>query len=383
LERKDVNPDHADTFGGRTPLSWAARGGHEGVVKILLERKDVNPDHADTYGQTPLSLAAQGGHEGVVKMLLERKDVSPDRADTEYGRTPLSFAAERGHEGVVKILLERNDVNPAQADTEYGRTPLSWAAQAGHEEIVKLLLERKDVDPDQADSKCGRTPLSWAEEGGHEGVVKMLLERKDVNPDQAGTRDSRAPLPASRRQEVVDVFEPNDVRTAMPEDQSQAPPPSTPPKSHDGAANILLELDNANSNILSHGVPSSLPPPAQPLDRSPVGMQFTSHDSHSDATDSNRQPPLPPEHSDEPEQVLDPKNPASTSPDNELPAAKPSLLPEAASPVSLNFQHLPRESATHPNNTLSALPIVLNRYWVIGFCVCIFAFVAYSKNSHN
>jgi ankyrin repeat protein len=67
---------------------------------MLLERKDVNPNQADTeYGRTPLSWAAENGHEGVVKMLLERKDVNPNQADTEYGRTPLSWAAERGHEG--------------------------------------------------------------------------------------------------------------------------------------------------------------------------------------------------------------------------------------------------------------------------------------------
>ena len=28
--------------GGLTPLSWAAKGGHEAVVKILLEWDDVN-----------------------------------------------------------------------------------------------------------------------------------------------------------------------------------------------------------------------------------------------------------------------------------------------------------------------------------------------------
>ena len=82
MERKDLNHDRADTKYGRTPLSWAAQGGHEQVVKILLERKDVNPDRADTkYGRTPLLWAAKGGHEGVVKILSERKDINPDRTE--------------------------------------------------------------------------------------------------------------------------------------------------------------------------------------------------------------------------------------------------------------------------------------------------------------
>jgi len=49
LDRRDVNPDQADTAYGQTPLSWAARNGHSEVVKILLERKDVNPDKGDTF----------------------------------------------------------------------------------------------------------------------------------------------------------------------------------------------------------------------------------------------------------------------------------------------------------------------------------------------
>lgn len=43
-----------------------------GVVKLLLEREDVNPDSLDEVGRTPLSYAAGNGHEGVVELLLVR-----------------------------------------------------------------------------------------------------------------------------------------------------------------------------------------------------------------------------------------------------------------------------------------------------------------------
>ena len=59
-------------LGGLTPLAWAAKGGHEAVVQMLLERDDVNPNITDRYGETPLHIAACEGYEGVVKMLLER-----------------------------------------------------------------------------------------------------------------------------------------------------------------------------------------------------------------------------------------------------------------------------------------------------------------------
>jgi ankyrin repeat protein len=41
-----------------TPLSWAAEGGHEGIVKMLLATGKVDADSKDDYGQTPLSRAA-------------------------------------------------------------------------------------------------------------------------------------------------------------------------------------------------------------------------------------------------------------------------------------------------------------------------------------
>ena len=178
-----VNPNSISEY-GRTPLSWAAENGHEGIVALLLERKDVNPDIRDwLYGQTLLLLAVRNGHEGIVKLLLGQKDVNLDTRDTEYGRTPLFWAAVKGREGIVKLLLERKDANPDIPDARYGQTPFSWAAENDHEGIVKLLLERKDVNPDIPDTRYGRTPLSWAVENGQEGVVKLLLGRNDVNPN--------------------------------------------------------------------------------------------------------------------------------------------------------------------------------------------------------
>jgi len=176
-------------FWGITPLSWAARNGHEGVVKILLGRDDVNPDKPDINGRTPLWLAAWNGHEGVVKILLGRDSVDPDKSDN-YGQKPLSWAARNGNEGVVNILLGRDDVNPDNADND-GQTPLWRAARNGHEGVVKILLGRDDVNPDKSDNN-GRSPLFTAACFGHEGVAKMLLAR-GVKPDKPNI-NGRTPL---------------------------------------------------------------------------------------------------------------------------------------------------------------------------------------------
>jgi len=178
--------DHTD----RTSLSWAAAGGHEAVVRLLVEREDVDADSTHNYGRTPLSWAAEGGHEAVVRLLVEREDVDADSEDI-FGRTPLLLAALNGHEAVVWLLVEREDVD-ADSKDHRGGTPLSWAAMRGDESVVRLLVEREDVDADSRDNN-DRTPLSRAAKRGHEAVVRLLLGREDVDADSQDN-DGQTPL---------------------------------------------------------------------------------------------------------------------------------------------------------------------------------------------
>ena len=39
-----VRDMRATDFHGHTAIAWAARRGHEGVVRVLLERSEVSPD---------------------------------------------------------------------------------------------------------------------------------------------------------------------------------------------------------------------------------------------------------------------------------------------------------------------------------------------------
>ena len=77
---------------------------------INMDRWDLN--QRDSLGVTPLIWAARYGHEGVVRLLLREKNLQPDKPDAKYCRTALSWAAGNGHEGVVRLFLARQFINP-------------------------------------------------------------------------------------------------------------------------------------------------------------------------------------------------------------------------------------------------------------------------------
>jgi hypothetical protein len=162
-----------------TGLHLAAYFGVDDAVRDLLSSN--SPDLKDGYSRTPLSYAAANGHEGIAKLLLATDKVDVDaKAGLEFGRTPLSYAAENGHEGIVKLLLAIDKVD-VDAKDGFSQTPLLYAAANGHEGIIKLLLAIDKVDIDAKDGS-GQTPLSYAAANGYEGIVKLLLEKAPTPP---------------------------------------------------------------------------------------------------------------------------------------------------------------------------------------------------------
>ncbi|PSN58644.1 ankyrin, partial [Corynespora cassiicola Philippines] len=55
---------------GWTPLHWAAWGGHETVVRLLIDH-GANIDAKSTERETVLHLAASGGNEAVAQLLVD------------------------------------------------------------------------------------------------------------------------------------------------------------------------------------------------------------------------------------------------------------------------------------------------------------------------
>ena len=59
MEGCDINQPDCK---GSTPLIWAGRNGHEGVVKILLAQDGISPGRTDNIGRTPPFIAASCGY---------------------------------------------------------------------------------------------------------------------------------------------------------------------------------------------------------------------------------------------------------------------------------------------------------------------------------
>lgn len=164
---------------GRTPLSWAAFGGREKLVELLLARGGADSiSMADNHDLSPLSLAAWNGHAKVVKVLLAQDGIDVNHVD-ESTETPLLKAAVYGHQEVVQLLLSCDDINANAVDSD-GRTPLLRAATNGSKEVVELLLAHDGVDISKA-SNIGETPLWAAAAGGHKEVLELLIGQGNMD----------------------------------------------------------------------------------------------------------------------------------------------------------------------------------------------------------
>ena len=51
---------------------FAAETGFRTIIQLLSQRDDIEVDSRDNFDRTPLSYAAEGGHEVVVRALLWR-----------------------------------------------------------------------------------------------------------------------------------------------------------------------------------------------------------------------------------------------------------------------------------------------------------------------
>jgi len=75
------------------------------MAELLLKIDEVDIDEIDAYRKTPLMWAARNGHEAIVKLLLE-KGADANGKNVSNG-TLLMWAAEWGHRDIAKLLLKK------------------------------------------------------------------------------------------------------------------------------------------------------------------------------------------------------------------------------------------------------------------------------------
>ncbi|KAJ1910564.1 Glycerophosphocholine phosphodiesterase [Tieghemiomyces parasiticus] len=125
-----------------TPLAIACKLGLNDIAAFLLAR-GANCNSTDEDGETPLHLAARGGHVGILKLLV-RAEASSDGAvadlnhqDARYGWTPLEVAAREGHLACVQLLIDAG-ADPNVLDFD-GWNAHERATYHGHCAVTEVL----------------------------------------------------------------------------------------------------------------------------------------------------------------------------------------------------------------------------------------------------
>jgi ankyrin repeat protein len=155
-------------------LLWAARVGHDQMVRLLITRgANVNERSRCGFQFSALHLAARMGHLQVLQELLAAgADVEAMTNAGSKSHTPLCAAIMAGQEGAVQLLL----ANGAEVNTPLsnGMSPLLVAANGGHAEVFKLLLAA-GADVNYAYPNNNKTALHGAAAFGHVEITELLL----------------------------------------------------------------------------------------------------------------------------------------------------------------------------------------------------------------
>lgn len=192
-----------------TPLMWACRRGHAGIVRFLLDH-GADPTMTDENNSPPLHWALESACPEVIRALLDDERVNPNHKN-KYGCDAAHTAMAHGSLLALWMILEDENIEKEKAKFEQpgggaaaipkrqyyqldttnvtgaGNSLLHYAAWRDSPSACQYLIERWGFDLNLADS-LGRTPLIWASREGYTEVVECLLKAgaDPYHRDEAG-----------------------------------------------------------------------------------------------------------------------------------------------------------------------------------------------------
>lgn len=167
--RRVDNVDSKD----ESPLHTAARCGSIHAAKALITLGVDGGAPSRAHACTPIWFAARDGHEGVLRVLMGTKKAKAnvDHPGGLRKETPLHRAAFYGNSGCAMILLEAGaSLGPGEPG---GQTPLGAAREKGFKAVEELL-----VDWARGGRPAGPPRGARAEIGRLDAVHQELLSRR-------------------------------------------------------------------------------------------------------------------------------------------------------------------------------------------------------------
>ena len=116
--------------------------GHISSIQHYIADLQYDPDLRDSTGRTPLHYAAMGGHL-IITQYLVSSDADSLSEDVLHN-LPLHYAAALGHQDVVQFLV--NIGSPLTARGVWDKTPAEMAAAGGHKNVLDYLDSLQDDD---------------------------------------------------------------------------------------------------------------------------------------------------------------------------------------------------------------------------------------------
>lgn len=200
---------------GYTPLMFAARRAHVGIVRLLLD-SGADAKLADQFDGTALHAAVAGGNAEIVGLILGA-GAAPNHfcylRHFEEGLgwyfigTALHVAALSNHPDIAALLIEAGaDHSAASFDM---KTPLIYAAARGFTDVIDVLCTL-GANPNSREHSYGysafldRTPLHYAASNGHLDAWNALV-RHGAEPLARESHSGKTALEIAQERGMIDV----------------------------------------------------------------------------------------------------------------------------------------------------------------------------------